>query len=277
MRFGLTAQEPGGNSMPFPVAERMIFESNPLDEVICQVKFPPLLKIDADPANFQERVRAEYPNYEAKPAVKFSGNIPPQLAELLGGELPLGGQKSHNFASRDEVWAMTLARNFLALTSKRYELWDEFRRRFETGLQALQQEYQPSYFNRIGLRYQDVIDRRKLGLGGRPWSELLKPAVTGPLGSPQISADVSAMETTSIVNLPDSMGKVQIKYALLVKPETDEATFLIDSDFFTDQQLELGDVLPRLDAFNEQARNLFHWCITPVLRDAMRPRPVRSG
>ena len=58
--------------MPFPDATRVIFDANPLDEVICQVKFPPILRIETDPAAFQDQIRAEYPNYESKPTVKLT-------------------------------------------------------------------------------------------------------------------------------------------------------------------------------------------------------------
>ena len=47
--------------MPFPDAKRIIFRKNPLTEVVCQLRFPPILKIDAEvPANFQEAIRTEF-------------------------------------------------------------------------------------------------------------------------------------------------------------------------------------------------------------------------
>ena len=49
--------------MPFPDVERVIYNENPLDRVICQLRFAPILKIDTEiPAEFQERIRIDYPN-----------------------------------------------------------------------------------------------------------------------------------------------------------------------------------------------------------------------
>ena len=49
--------------MPFPEAKRIIYRKNPLDQVICQLRFPPILKIDAEvPAKFQDRIRGDFPN-----------------------------------------------------------------------------------------------------------------------------------------------------------------------------------------------------------------------
>ena len=51
--------------MPFPDSERVIYQRNPLLEVICQLRFPSILRIDSEaPAVFQERVRKEYPMYQ---------------------------------------------------------------------------------------------------------------------------------------------------------------------------------------------------------------------
>ncbi len=54
-----------GMKMPFPESERVVYGENPLVEVICQLKFPPILDIStAEPAAFQNKVRKLYPLYE---------------------------------------------------------------------------------------------------------------------------------------------------------------------------------------------------------------------
>jgi uncharacterized protein (TIGR04255 family) len=48
--------------MKFPASQRVKHIRNPLMEVICQVRFPKILRIDAEvPVNFQEEIRSEYP------------------------------------------------------------------------------------------------------------------------------------------------------------------------------------------------------------------------
>lgn len=45
--------------------ERVIYAKRQLVEVICQLRFPEILKIDvSEPADFQERIRRDYPQYE---------------------------------------------------------------------------------------------------------------------------------------------------------------------------------------------------------------------
>jgi uncharacterized protein (TIGR04255 family) len=57
--------------MPFPDSPRAIYRMNPLDHVICQLRFPPILMIDSKPPNeFQDAIRKEYPlYYEGKEAL----------------------------------------------------------------------------------------------------------------------------------------------------------------------------------------------------------------
>ncbi len=56
--------------MTFPSRQRIIYERNPLDRVICQVRFPPILRIDSEiPAVFQERIRKDFPEYNEKEEV----------------------------------------------------------------------------------------------------------------------------------------------------------------------------------------------------------------
>ena len=46
----------------FSNEERMIYAKRQLVEVICQLRFPEILSIDAsEPAAFQDRIRREYP------------------------------------------------------------------------------------------------------------------------------------------------------------------------------------------------------------------------
>src|SRR6266568_7415140 len=103
--------------MPFPEAQRVIYDAHPIEEVICQLRFPTILRIEGEsPFQFQERIRDSYPLYKPKPAVKLMEGIPKELASFFGKELSLGNTPSgHEFISQDEKWTLSLTKDFLTL------------------------------------------------------------------------------------------------------------------------------------------------------------------
>ena len=45
---------------------RVIYKNNPLERVLIQLKFPPILLIDSqEPAEFQEKIRSSFPYYDS--------------------------------------------------------------------------------------------------------------------------------------------------------------------------------------------------------------------
>jgi hypothetical protein len=74
----------------FPAAERVIYDVNPLEEVICQLRFPPILKIDeATLADFQECVRNSYPFYTVSNPLLPGMVAPINIPGLIGREFSM--------------------------------------------------------------------------------------------------------------------------------------------------------------------------------------------
>ena len=72
--------------MSFPDTPRVIYNKNPLAEVICQLRFPSILLIDAGlPAGFQERIRAMYPLFADRG--EQGPIVPSEFGKLLGEKL----------------------------------------------------------------------------------------------------------------------------------------------------------------------------------------------
>src|SRR4051794_3088983 len=107
--------------MPFPAVDRVIYERNPLVEVICQVRFPAILRIDVEPpAAFQEAIRGAFPAFSESAGIEAPLALPVEMAKQLPdaiakqlGALRMAfnaGQKSYTFASDDEdrTWALVL-------------------------------------------------------------------------------------------------------------------------------------------------------------------------
>src|SRR5687768_13431639 len=116
--------------MAIPESERVVYERNTLEEVRCEVRFPPILSIEASaPAAFQEAVRSEFPYFELKASVKLPAGMPAGLSQVVERDLALVGGKSFLFISEDRQWTLTLSKGGLSLLCRRYERWEPFRER----------------------------------------------------------------------------------------------------------------------------------------------------
>jgi uncharacterized protein (TIGR04255 family) len=265
--------------MPFPEVPRVIYAKNPLDEVICQLRFPTILKIDTDlPAAFQDRIRARYPLYEAKSAAKLPPNLPQELAKQLAATLPpIFAARVHDFTTPDRQWTVSLTKDFLALTCRKYRRWEQFKEHLGELLAGLRDIYAPAFFSRLGLRYRDVIRRSDLGMENADWSELLKPWIAGVLSAPDVSAEVQHVFKDFIVRLPSDNAHVRVQHAIVRDDKSPEPCYLIDADFSDEQQTETNHAIAKLDFLNRQARYLFRWCISDKLHRALEPTSVADA
>ncbi len=263
--------------MTFPEFPRVIYKRNPLREVICQLRYPPILRIEQQkPVTFQEQIRHRYPLYSEHNPSPIGEDLPPGIAKLV--QEHFGGAGSlliHNFRTEDEIWKVGLAKDFLSLLTSRYHTWDEFKENFAEPCRALYDEYAPSFIHRVGLRYRDVIQRSLLGLQKSPWSKLINAPFAGELADEMLGDKVKQAERRVRLPLPENLGFVQIHHGL-TQIEGDggdkEECFLLDYDFYTEQKTELSDANQRLDQFNRLARSLFRHCITTELHHAMEPK-----
>ncbi len=255
--------------MPFPASDRVFYGKNPLVEVVCQLRFPSILRIESHlPSEFQDRIRRAFPVYNGPttlPRVEGAAALPPQLLKLIAGAAT---SVSHEFLSADQVWKVSLTRDFIALTTTTYVNWQDFAERLAPPLEAFTEIYEPAFYQRIGLRYVDRIVPASLGLAGRQWRELLKPHIAGELADPTVGPHVERALRELLIALPTDGGKVRIVHGI----EDNGAAYVIDSDFFTEQQIAVRDVSRVLVGFNQLAGRLFRWCIEDPLHIAMEPR-----
>ena len=267
-----------GEESPFPISPRVIYAANPLVEVICQLRFPAILRIDSElPVAFQERIRAQYPDLRERTdgIPELPGGVPRQIADLLRSSFAARKRAvGYDFVSPDGLWTVGLTREFLSVGTTRYERWEGFRERLAIPFHALLDIYQPSFFTRVGLRYQDLIQRTRLGLQGQEWASLLQPHIAGLLSASNLNADINATFAQTAIGFRGNLGQVTLRHGLVQAADGQETCYLFDADFFTDQRIENDDAYEKLDYFNHQSGRLFRWCIGNVLHDAMGPQPV---
>ena len=260
--------------MPFPDVKRIIYKKNPLQQVICQLRFPPILKIDSEiPSQFQEFIRADFPNFKeniepmGKPIPEEIMNFAPHMFSSI-----LKTNKNYEFSSKNHEWQVNLTRVFVALTTTKYERWEIFRKKLELVVDSIQEIYSPSFFTRIGLRYIDVIERSQLGLKNERWDDLINPLLLGGLNSEDIKNDIINYESKYNIRLSDNESNVTIQIRVLENP-TEEQSFVIDSDFCISKEIDSKReiLFDKLDYFHKQASYLIQWCIKEKLHKAMEP------
>lgn len=258
-------------SMAFPEVTRVVYAINPLLEVICQLRFPPILRIESEPpATFQELIRNDYPYYACRNSLNLGFGLPPEMAAVFPRELSLpAGHQNHEFVSEDKQWILTLTRESLGLVCKSYHRWEDFRSRMEKSVNLLSTVYSPRFILRIGLRYRNLIRRSQLGLEGIDWSDLLKPWVAGAYASEHTKGDIITNSSQMTINLEDKKGQVLVSCGAVKFGERAEECYLIDADFFTSTQTEASHALERLDFLNAQSVRFFDWCIRERLHDAL--------
>lgn len=261
--------------MPFPVSPKVIFERNALVQVICQLRFQPILRIDTEiPSGFQDGIREQFPNYtekiESPGVVDIEGmKIPGDLLRHIPGGLKT---LNHEFTSDDGNHKVSLTRTFVALSTSEYRRWSDFKSRLQTVLDHFVTIYRPKHYDRIGLRYINVFKRSDLGLQDDvPWSNLIQGHMLGILGNENVTADVQEFEYKTRLALEGGNARVRILSEFATDEDNNEISYVIDSDFYTTMKVDIETARANLDFLNNQAARLIQWAITPELHTLLGP------
>ena len=249
---------------------RCRYSRNPLAEVICQLRFPRILSISAQaPVRFQEELRREYPG--------FSSRQEPS-APLIPGQPRPADTINYQFSSPDGVWRINLTDSFLSLTCSRYTCWEDFAQHLDRPLASFIQIYDPAYFERIGLRYLNVISRRDMDLSQEPYQRLINPIWLGPLSDPMVSEGaVSRCGVDFDGAVPGGCRvKIHAGPGLIRRPGQmdNEAKFIWDLDLYVPNQVPVARSAGVLQTLHGHAFPLFRGAVTDLLHDAMEPQAL---
>ncbi|MCL1467377.1 TIGR04255 family protein [Argonema galeatum] len=260
--------------MHLPESERIIYARNPLIQVACQLRFPPIIKIShQEPVEFQDEIRFQYPHFDGNKS-QFPSEIS-QVIQQFG--LPQLNDLFYRFKSEDQMWQLLIAKDFITLTTSTYQRYEQFKKRFREAVEIFERIYKPSFYSRVGLQYQDLIIRSKLGLEDKSWSDLITERIASELYNPELSSSLQSIMKNLI--LKTEHGQVNFNHGLVTVKEAgkdnEEVAYLLDADFYTEQKVERdGNVWNILDQFNKCARELFRWSISDILHDAMQPQAI---
>ncbi|MEK7180023.1 MAG: TIGR04255 family protein [Patescibacteria group bacterium] len=240
--------------MPFkiPACDHEVFKRNFLSSVICQIKVQPIFRIASDtpPADFQDKIRKQYPIVKKERA---------EQVEVRGGDFrrtSLGN--TWRFLSEDHLWQVTLDSAFIALETKNYKSFTEFRKKFEEIYDAFVTTYAPSRPERIGLRYNNLIRAVNIRTIS-DWTKWIKPELIGLIGSDSLIQEPVTHDFKELQTIQEP-GQLGIKHGLLRDQEKSQF-YLIDIDRYIMGAKNQEETSRFLAKFNEDCFNFFMWAI----------------
>ena len=259
----------------FSNEERCLYQKNQLAQVICQLRFPEILTIGTNaPADFQEAIRADFPVYQRKtetPAPKLSGA--PGNFQVMNQTPTV----NHEFMTPDGVWKVNLTTKFISLSTTRYTGWEEFASRLDKPLANFISVYHPAYFERVGLRYINIISRKALELE-EPFRELIHPRYLGILVDEQVAEQSAARcSVDAEFNIRGGCrAKIHAGPGLVKKQgsQDPEVKFIFDQDLYMPGNVPVNLSAGALQTLHGQAFAIFRDAITDKLHDAMEPRSI---
>ena len=259
----------------FSNAPRKVYEKNPIFRVICQIKFPTLLRINSnDPAEFQEVVRdmgfplfySQLEKFEEITECDTESNTKTRLLN------------NYHFLSEDKTKQINLTSGFISYSVKSidgkvvYNNWNDFKNVLYPILELFELEYRPAFYERIGLRYFDAINKEELFTEECTWKDLLHPHVLGLLNADGISKEQIGMCVTDAVVRLDPAFKnryIKLHTGLGKISGDDKVQFIIDSDFYAEEQANLLQVKEILDYLHAFSGKFIRGCFTNKLDDAL--------
>ena len=256
--------------MHFEEVERVEYKHNTLFNVVFQARFPEIMKIsDEGPAKFQDIVRkGGYPEFDSDISA-LPSDIPKELKQMVTAD------QVFHFFSEERDWQLSLSKNFIALACHgNYHNYEGFRGRLEKALQTFNEIYEPSYFTRIGLRYQDIANEVFLPNMESNVKDFIPSYIFPELSTP-IAKDIEALQKVSQFN--DGEVRATVSHVLFDASGTfgrwhvpNKKSYIIDIDCYCENRIrEINDVLTRCDTFKQHIWNIFQWSITDKLRAAM--------
>lgn len=175
------------------------------------------------------------------------------------------------YASADGSWVITMMPDNFSLETTAYTTWtDEFAPRLGALIDAVAAHVQPTFEQRIGLRYVDRID--ELGLTElAAWQPYLRPEVLGLALHPHLGAGVRNYQQHLVIELDDGV-TAGLRHGPVVDQARDTVDYQLDYDVFRQggRAFDAAAIKAAAAQFNIYALQLFQATVTNELLEELR-------
>lgn len=248
------------------------FERNTLASVILQLRFKPILKVEARIADFQDKVRIRFPgfsSFESQEVIIGGG-------KLFSPQLNVRNEKMHQFVSHDELAVMQLGTSALSIQYMQHKSKETLLSDTALFIDALNAVYAPVSPIRLGLRYVNLIQREVLEEElQRPllWSDVLSAKFAEvPGGAAALDASTRFFAE---VSSPCDKGSITMRHGLLSNLPGEAPHFRLDIDRYLEGAFSLEGMPLLLKEFSSNVFCMFMTAAGPALLEWMR-RPERK-
>lgn len=224
------------------------YARNPLEAVIVQLRFDPILKIGDRVADFQDGIRGRFPKFEVQETQSF------EISPVSG--VRTRNEQEYRFRAKDGSGTVFLNTHAVAMETRAHIERDALLSNFEMVLSSLRSVFDPVSPLRLGLRYLNVLDRQQIGADlGRDvgWEELVAEDFV------RIPCDLAGLEGMAVGSeCAGSIdgGRMTLRYGLV--PEgTDKERFRLDIDRFQEDGVEMDHVKSLLTGYASDIYSVF--------------------
>ena len=237
--------------------DRVIYKNNPLENVLIQLKFPTMLLIDSkEPEEFQEKIRNSFPYYDSF------------VNKLSNNELP-DTKKNYIFRkNQNGNEYIILNRDSISLTTDKYDNWENFKENFKLALDSFESIYNTNLYTRIGLRYTDIISRKKLNNPKCKWNDLINEKYLGFL-SGKFENKIFYNKNQYIIRL-DNKNNIAHIYTSIEKRDYDNNCFCLDTDLSFIGEVKNNEIEKRINCLHSYSRPIFRDIITKKLHEILK-------
>ena len=252
--------------------KRVRYQKSPLIEVIFQLRFPTILSINANqPIEFQDKIREKYPFYQEdneqhnEIVIDQNGNPVQTKTSNL---------KNYVFISADQSYKINLTSSFLSISTLKYTQWEDLKKHIGFAIPIFEKVYKPLFYTRVGLRYVDVIDRKKLCLEQVSWNELIEPHVLGVM-TPDVETGIKSYRADAEYQNLENKASTKVHFELVHVNNQKELSLLIDCDYFTQEITQTEGVNTVADMLHMNSSTFISSAITERLSEAMEPVEIK--
>ena len=262
--------------MTLPEYTQVRYARPPLKLVVCQMRFPSLLRI-SDPlfvADFQEAIDSEYPELqrEQQSLFQMSSSGLPEASHVM----------MYRFLDGKGAWSVLLGESSLTLESRVYSSIDDLLRRFERVATAARDTLGVSLRQRLGLRYLNEF-RHPEKTALMHWRDDFRAEFLGfaaslfkePVGHTLQQVQVLCPDGNFVVRHGVMRGTtVPPLSASTNESEGQDTFYLLDLDYSDSRQapLDIAASQEQLRAYNAFIYRFFRWTLSERHHVALEPQ-----